>query len=432
MKTSKEHLYRPSKPKFAQIFPLESPLTCLALPLSRVSSRRSSNTSRRRRIESHRKSDASSYGDRRGSHPPLNFRPIEHPPGGLPQASALPSYDPHIYDQLSTYTFGDPLATSAKRLSAPAAQNGAAHAHSQSVDETDESMEELDEEEQLQVERTKLRAMDDGSRRPSLPMILPPGSERRRSTVFRLANGLDAMQMDDVPEDRVHETTSLPARLEAKPLPTLPRAPFQDLSAQSPFRQLPTQNLRSRLEASAAAGGFDLNYIMDPETSNASSPKMDSEASGASPPPNQANDARESSPAAGYQDSAGYQAILDHEWGTAFHIPGNVSPRSSIIEDPFMKMVEQFDPVFNRNRYIWTFKKLPSAKKQHAHVTSASMSTSEPMSNGTTEDSIMSPRESSRPSQKEHAEVITWNCQNVGQYGVWPGRSCKLPLLSIQ
>jgi hypothetical protein len=348
---------------------------------------------------------------------------VDHPPGGLPQSSTLPSYDPHIYDQLSTYTFGDPLSASSKRGSGPGATNGGGQFHSQPAGETDESTEELDEEEQLQADRTKLRAMADGSRRPSLPFNMPPGNERRRSTVFRLANGLESMQMDDVPEERPNESHSLPARL--KPLPTLPRATFHDLPAPLPFQQLPPQDLRSRLEASAATGSFDLNYVAEPVPSIAGSPRMDSEASGASPPPNHASDARESSPAGGYEDSAGYQAILDHEWGTAFHIPGNISPRSSIIEDPFIKMVGQLDPVFDRNRYIWTFKKLPSAKKL-AQRTGASSSRDEPMSNDSSEDSTMALGDSEKLSHKDHAEIVMWNCQNVGQYGVWPGRSSKI------
>jgi hypothetical protein len=353
---------------------------------------------------------------------------VDHPPGSLPQPSTLPSYDPRIYDQLSTYTFGDPLSVPSKRASGPVATNGAGPVNSQSGNGTEESTEEVDEEEQMQAERTKLRAMADGSRRPSIPLNMPPGNERRRSTVFRLANGIESMQMDDVPEERPNETHSLPARL--KPLPTLPPATFDDLPAPLPFQQLPPQGLRSRLEASAAADSFDVNYFPEPEDSFADSPRMDSEASGASPPPNHAgdaSDARESSPAGGYEDSAGYQAILDHEWGTAFHIPGNLSPRSSIIEDPFMRMVDQQDPIFNRNRYIWTFKKLPSAKKL-AEMSGASSGKSEPMSNDSSEDTTMASGDSVKAPQKDQAEIVMWNCQNVGQYGVWSGRSSKISL----
>lgn len=356
---------------------------------------------------------------------------MDHPPGSVPQPAALPNYDPRIYEQLSTFTFGEPPAPSSSRTAALVAANGTSlpsvKSSGQPTDETDESMEELDEEERGRAERAKLRAMEDGSRRPSLPINIPPSTDRRRSTVFKLAGGIDSLHMDDVPEEKANETMSLPARLGAKPLPKLPLAPFHDLPAPSPLSQLPPRkDLHSKLEASAAAEGYDLNYIMDPEPDNASSPKMDSEASGASPPPTNGSDVRETSPPGGYMDSAGYQAILDHEWGTAFHIPGNISPRSSIMEDPFMKMVEQFDPVYNRNRYAWTFKKVPEPKKQQpAPVAEASSSTSQPVTNDASEDSIMVDRETEKGKgkEKEHTEVVVWNCQNVGQYGLWPGRT---------
>lgn len=403
---------------------------------SQVSSRRSSH-SRRRRLDAHRKSDASSFGDRRGSQPIVNFRPLDHPPGsaGLPQQqpiSQLPNYDPHIYDQLSTFTFGAPPSGSAPpSASGPTFGSPSQptirrrRSYSQSADDTDASVEEVDEEERLHEERAKLRAMDDGSRRPSLPINFPPGADRRRSTIFRLANGVDGMHMDNVPEERPQETMSLPSRLEPKPLPALPLAPFHALQSQPQLLHVQRAELRSRLEASvaasataaAAASGYDHSYSMEPE-SDAGSPKPGSDASNAPSPQANGSDARESSPSGGVMESAGFQAILDHEWGTAFHIPANLSPRSSLAEDPFMKMVEQFDPVYNRNKYAWTFKKLPSLKKQ-ANGANEARTGSEPP-NGTPGPSA---KGKEREAEKEQPEVVMWNCQNVGQYGMWPGRS---------
>lgn len=397
-----------------------------------MSSRRSSH-SKRRRVDTHRKSDASSFGDRRGSQPIVNFRPLDHPPGSsglLPTSSQLPNYDPRIYDQLSTFTFGAPPGSSAPQSAATPTFNSLSHqtvppirrrSYSQSADDTDASVEEVDEEERMREERAKLRAMDDGSRRPSLPINFPPGAERRRSTIFRLANGMDNVHMDDVPEERAHESTSLPSRLEPKPLPALPLTPFHALHGQTQLLKVSRPELRSQLEASAAVGGYDLSYIMEPE-SDTGSPKPASEASNAPSPQANGSDARESSPSGGVMESAGFQAILDHEWGTAFHIPANLSPRSSIMEDPFMKMVEQFDPVYNRNKYAWTFKKLPSPKKQ-ANGATELRTVSEPPSS--TPRPSAKGKEREREPEKEQPEVVMWNCQNVGQYGMWPGRSSE-------
>ncbi|KAG8758213.1 hypothetical protein FRC14_000518 [Serendipita sp. 396] len=382
---------------------------------SQVSSRRSSTTPRRRRLDAQRKSDASSYGDRRGSFPVVNFRPVEHPPGGLQQQPVtLPNYDPRIYEQLSTFTFGEPLAPPTPRSATNGTFSGSheppvirRRSKSRSSEgDTDASVEEFDEEERIRAERSKLRAMDDGSRRPSLPINIPPGTERRRSTVAKLAYGIDGIHMDDVPEERMQETSSLPARLEPKPLPALP---LSHLSPQSPFLRLPQPDLRSRLENFALNNRNDFPPPISAPSSNRGSPKPGSGGSDAPSPPNSnAGDGRESSPAAGGIDTSGFQAILDHEWGTAFHIPGNISPRSS-IEDPFMKMIEQLDPVYNRNRYAWTFKKIPTMKKPIRALPP-------PTEGGTFDQKGKGP-------EKEQPEVVMWNCQNVGQYGMWPGRA---------
>jgi hypothetical protein len=228
---------------------------------------------------------------------------------------------------------------------------------------------------------------------------------------------MEGMHMDDVPEERGNEPTLL-SRLAPKPLPALPLPPFHALHARADFLPLPRPELRSQPEAS---GSYDLNYIMEPD-SDAGSPRMDSEASNAPSPQANAEDARESSPSGGVMESAGFQAILDHEWGTAFHIPASMSPRSSIIEDPFMKMIEQFDPVYNRNKYAWTFKKQPTQKKQ-LNGTAESRTAPEPL-DGAPNPSVKG-KEPERDPEKEQPEVVMWNCQNVGQYGMWPGRSSE-------
>lgn len=390
---------------------------------SQVSSRRSSNTPRRRRIDVQRKSDASSYQERRGSLPVVSFRPVEHPPGGqLQQPATLPNYDPRIYEQLSTFTFGAPPSTSAPR-SAVSATFGSTSAPgpsrprsgSQSADETEMSAEEVDEDEQIRSERAKLRALDDGSRRPSLPINLPPGADRRRSTVTKASYGSDSMSIIGVPEEPMQQTVSLPARLEPKELPALPYSPIRNLKPDSPFLQLPQQDLRSRLEAAVYPYGDAAHHFdSEPKDDADGSPRLGSEALNA-PSPENAEGARESSPAAGgVMESADFQAILDHEWGTAFHIPGNISPRSS-IEDPFMKMIEQLDPVYNRNRYAWTFKKIQTVKKPVRLVHAPRSLSDPPVGDNSAPDD--------KPPEKEQPELIMWNCQNVGQYGMWPGRT---------
>ncbi|KAG8834483.1 hypothetical protein FRC17_008539 [Serendipita sp. 399] len=384
-------------------------------------SSQSSNTPRRRRLDAQRKSDASSYGDRRGSYPVVNFRPVEHPPSGLqPQQVTLPNYDPRIYEQLSTFTFGEPLEPQTPRSAANGTLNGShdppvirrPRSRSRSSErDTDASVDETDEEERIREERSKLRAMDDGSRRPSLPTNLPPGVERRRSTVARLAYGIDGIHMDDVPEERMQETLSLPARLEPKPLPALP---LSRLNPQSPHLHLPQPHLRSHLDPSTFNGRNDAPPQASAPNSNKGSPRLGSGGSDVpSSPPSNAGDLRESSPAAAGIESAGFQAILDHEWGTAFHIPGNISPRSS-IEDPFMRMIEQLDPVYNRNRYAWTFKRIPTIKKP-------TRSAPAPPPGPSTEGDALTQK--GKGLEKEQPEVVMWNCQNVGQYGMWPGRT---------
>jgi hypothetical protein len=238
--------------------------------------------------------------------------------------------------------------------------------------------------------------MEDGSRRPSLPINLPPGSEqRRRSTVVRLSNG-----------HVLEESTSAPTQQPpTKPLPALPLGPLHGISSSSPFMQLPQRDLRGRLEASVLPNNRETTNGNESESNTDYSPRLEPWAIDAPSPPNY--DARESSP--GFMESAAYQAVLDHEWGTAFNIPGNISPQST-MEDPFMKMVEQLDPVFNRNRYAWTFKKIPTVKRPRLSVTS------------TDGDSSMQDNEDSKTPEKDQPEVVTWNCQNVGQYGLWPGR----------
>lgn len=265
-----------------------------------------------------------------------------------------------------------------------------------------------------------MRAIDDGSRRPSLPINIPPGAERRRSTVARLAVGVDSMQMDDVPEERLTESKSLPARLSPKPLPALPLPPFRDIHATSPFLQPSRADLRSRFEPAVTAGEYD---DMDRELS----PKLTSDTSNAPSPSNPA-DMRESSPSGGVMDSAEFQAILDHEWGTAFHIPGNISPKSS-IEDPFMKMVEQYDPVYNKNRYAWTFKKIPPVRRG-SRPSNVPRVSSEP-NHASESGSPNKGKDREKPREAE-PEVVMWSCQNVGQYGVWPGRSSKLPYRQLK
>ena len=234
------------------------------------------------------------------------------------------------------------------------------------------------------------------------------------------------MSMDYVPEEeRMQQTVSLPARLDPKELPALPFSLTRNLKPDSPFLQLPQQDLRSRLEAAVYPNGDAAHHLdAEPMDDADGSPKLGSEAFNAPSPPTNVEVARESSPApGGVMESADFQAILDHEWGTAFHIPGNISPRSS-IEDPFMKMIEQLDPVYNRNRYAWMFKKIQTVKKA-ARLVHAPRSLSEPP----TGESVV---EEDKPLEKEQPEVVMWNCQNVGQYGMWPGRTsmCHPPRIS--
>jgi hypothetical protein len=227
------------------------------------------------------------------------------------------------------------------------------------------------------------------------------------------------MQMDDVPEERPNEAKSLPARLSPKPLPALPLPQFRDIYETAPFLQPQHVDTQSRFSPPGINGGHEYGSAMDHEVGST----LFSDASNAPSPSNTAN-VRESSPG-GIMDSAEFQAILDHEWGTAFHIPGNTSPISSIIEDPFMRMVEQYDPVYNKNRYAWTFKKNPPVRRP-SRPSNTPKGSSEPNHPDETGPSNKE-KEREKVGEGEPA-VIMWSCQNVGQYGVWPGRSSKFYL----
>ncbi|PVG00334.1 hypothetical protein CPB86DRAFT_701448 [Serendipita vermifera] len=217
--------------------------------------------------------------------------------------------------------------------------------------------------------------------------------------------------MGNVPEEHSRDLTPL-AQLPPKPLPALPLDPLHGVSSSSPFMQLTQRDLRGRFEASVTPTNRDTSNANESDSNTDYSPRLEPWALDAPSPPNY-GEGRDPSP--GVMDSAAFQAVLDHEWGTAFHIPGNISPQSSIMEDPFMKMVEQLDPVFNRNRYAWTFKKIPTVKRPRPNETLRNAENDE--------DSSAQEKEGSKTPEKDQPEVITWSCQNVGQYGLWPGRT---------
>jgi len=398
--------------------------------LRRISSRRGSNTSRRtaRRYDTsqRRRSDASNHTERRTSLPALNFRPVDYTGEDL-QPLKPPAFDPIIYDRLSSFTFGSPPPTSEGPDGSPTVfrfvgQTTAAttmapreETRYQSASET-----ETDEDERSRDDRAKLRAIDDGSRRPSLPINMAPGEGRdgRRSSVFKVAHGIDTPMHIDEEDTTMNRTEPLPVRLEPnKPLPSLPNtAAYSSSSSRrrdaAPMR--PSRGITNELAAVAATNGYDLSYIMD---STPATPVM-------------SNANREHSPQPSHLDSAQFlqQAVLDLQ----DIAPWDVVRPSSAVDDAFARHVIENDVVYKTHYGAWTF-------KRHADIilkSSRNMYPSPPpeleSSPSTTQGANGKGKEKSPEPQTRHAtEGQLWECRTIGKYALSPGKTRKPVLRAL-
>lgn len=404
------------------------------LPLSpltifhRISSRRSSNTSRRttRRYDTsqRRRSDASNQTERRPSLPPLNFRPVDYTSEEL-QPLKPPAFDPNIYDRLSSFTFGSPPPASDGADGAPivfrfVGQTATAtsrvpeeETRYQSASET-----ETDEDERSRADRAKLRAIDDGSRRPSLPINIPPGEGRdgRRSSAFKVAHSVDTPMHIDEEDTTLNGTGSLPVQLEpSKPLPSLPNS--SALSALSSRRRdaapmHPSRGITNELAAVAATNGYDLSYIMD--------------CTPAKPVTSSTN--REHSPQPSHLDSAQFlqQAVLDLQ----DIAPWDVVRPSGAIDDAFARHVLENDVVYKTHYGSWTFKRNTNVVlKSSRNARTSPPPQSEPSSSTAEELNTKGKEKSPEPQTRQATEGQLWECRTIGKYALSPGKTRK-PVLS--
>lgn len=392
--------------------------------LRRISSRRGSNTSRRttRRYDAsqRRRSDASNQTERRTSLPALNFRPVDYTGEDL-QPLKPPAFDPTIYDRLSSFTFGSPPPVSEGPDGpptvfrfvgqTPAATNRAPREETryQSTSET-----ETDEDERLRDDRAKLRAIDDGSRRPSLPINNPPGEGRdgRRSSAFKATQCVDTPMHIDEEDTTMNEVGPLPIRLEPnKPLPSLPNTPaFSPSSSRrrdaAPMR--PSRGITNELAAVAASNGYDLSYIMD---SMPATPVL-------------SNTDREQSPQPSHLDSAQFlqQAVLDPQIEDI--APWDVVRPSGVVDDAFARHVLENDVVYKTHYGAWTFKRHTNIiLKASRNARTSPPPDSEPSASP---DGILNGKGKSPEPQIRHAtEGQLWECRTIGKYALSPGKTRK-------
>lgn len=392
----------------------------------RISSRRGSNTSRRttRRYDTsqRRRSDASNQTERRTSLPALNFRPVDYTGEDL-QPLRPPAFDPTIYDRLSSFTFGSPPPVSEVADGPPtvfrfvgqatAAINRVPREETkyQSASET-----ETDEDERLRDDRAKLRAIDDGSRRPSLPINNPPGEGRegRRSSAFKATQSVDTPMHIDEEDTTMNGVGSPPVRLEPnKPLPSLPTTTaFSPSSSRrrdiAPMR--PSRGLTTELAAVAASNGYDLGYIMD---STPATPVV-------------SNTHREQSPQPSHLDSAQFlqQAVLDPQIEDI--APWDVVRPSSFVDDAFARHVIENDVVYKTHHGAWTFKRYTNIiLKASRNAGTSPPPESEP---STSTDGRLNGKgkENSPEPQTRHAtEGQLWECRTIGKYALSPGKTRK-------
>ncbi|KZS98169.1 hypothetical protein SISNIDRAFT_134223 [Sistotremastrum niveocremeum HHB9708] len=105
----------------------------------------------------------------------------------LPHASPIPQQQQHqnipqpfsnsLYDNLATYTFGDVRSSPRSTHS----HSESPRHHNQDDEWDDLAYDEDDDHDRARNDRAKMRAIDDGSRRPSLPSNLPSPTSRRPS-----------------------------------------------------------------------------------------------------------------------------------------------------------------------------------------------------------------------------------------------------------
>jgi len=402
------------------------PPIVMANNLHRISSRRGSNTSRRttRRYDTsqRRRSDASNQTERRTSLPAVNFRPVDYTGEDL-QPLKPPAFDPTIYDRLSSFTFGSPPPTAegpdgASTVFRFVGQTATATSrapreetryHSASETETDED-------ERSRDDRAKLRAIDDGSRRPSLPINVPPGESRdgRRSSAFKVAHSVDTPMHIDEEDTTLNGTGPLLVRLEPnKPLPSLPNAPaFSSSSSRrrDPAPMRPSRGITNELAAVAATNGYDLSYIMDstpvtPVISNAN---------------------REQSPQPSHLDSAQFlqQAVLDLQ--TEDIAPWDVVRPSGDVDDAFARHVIENDVVYKTHYGAWTFKRntnivLKSSRSAHT----SPLPQSEPSTSTAEGSNTKGKQVSPEPQPRQATEGHLWECRTIGKYALSPGRTRK-------
>jgi hypothetical protein len=339
-----------------------------------------------------------------------------------------PAFDPTIYDRLSSFTFGSPPPTSEGPAGSPTVfqfvgQTTAAATRApkeetryQSASET-----ETDEDERSRDDRAKLRAIDDGSRRPSLPINIPPGESRdgRRPSAFKFAHSVDTPMHIDQESTGLNGTGSLPIRLDSSnALASLPGAlALSSLSSRrrdaAPMR--PSRGITNELAAVAATSGYDLSYIMD--STLATPVAISSKAT------------REQSPQPSHLDSPQFQqAVLDLQ--TEDIAPWDVVRHSSIVDDAFARHVVENDVVYKTHRGAWTF-------KRHADVILKSSSknarTSPPPQFSTSSAEALNGKgkEKSPEPQSRHAtEGQLWECRTIGKYALTPGKTRK-PVLRM-
>src|SRR5258706_838823 len=400
------------------------------LPLSpltifhRISSRRSSNTSRRttRRYDTsqRRKSDASNQTERRPSLPPLNFRPVDYTSEEL-QPLKPPAFDPTIYDRLSSFSFGSPPPASDGPDGAPTVfrfvgqiATATSKVPKEETKYHSASETETDEDERSRDDRAKLRAIDDGSRRPSLPINIPPSESRdgRRSSAFKVAHSVDTPMHIDEEDTTLNGTGSLPVQLEPiKPLPSLPNS--SALSSLSSRRRdaapmHPSRGITNELAAVAATSGYDLSYIMDYTPVN----------------PVISITNREHSPQPSHLDSAQFlqQAVLDLQ----DIAPWDVVRPSGAIDDAFARHVIENDVVYKTHYGSWTFKRNPNVVlKSSRNARTSPPPQAEPSSSIAEELNTKGKEKSPEPQIRQATEGQLWECRTIGKYALSPGKTRK-------
>jgi len=275
---------------------------------------------------------------------------------------------------------------------------------------------ETDEDERLRDDRAKLRAIDDGSRRPSLPINIPPGEGRdgRRSSAFKVAQSVDTPMHIDEEDTTMNGVGSLPARLEPnKPLPSLPNAPaFPSSSSRrrdaAPMR--PSRVITNELAAVAASNGYDLSYIMD---STPATPVV-------------CNANRDQSPQPSHLDSAQFlqQAVLDLQIEDI--APWDVVRPSSIVDDAFVQHVIENDVVYKTHYGAWTFKRHTNIILKASRNTRTSPPPESEPSTPTDGRLNGKGKEKSPELQSRHAtEGELWECRTIGKYALSPGKTRK-------